>query len=330
MIARLQSTLGALLVGSLFSTFLSGTVSMQVAFYSTVYQKDALRLKLTVSVIWLLDFLHTVFICVGDWEYLIADWGSNVEDWIPWSIAASVGLTALMTFVVQCFFAYRVYLVSREKLYFAVPLAFIALARLVAALVSTAMMVRLGSYSRFRHDVGWVFTLGLSLSAVLDVLVAATLCYFLRKNRSGFSSMDNVINALTFYTIQNGSMTFVATVAALACWVSLRNLVFLALHFVITKMYANAFLSTLNARKAIRLQQSSAERDPSLPVALNTSTYARGFEINRTHNHHTHASDDIPMTTKVHINVEESIHVDGDYEHETNDSDDPTKVPSDM
>ncbi|PCH33028.1 hypothetical protein WOLCODRAFT_14473 [Wolfiporia cocos MD-104 SS10] len=103
MLTRLQSTLGALLVGSLLSTFLSGTVSMQVAFYNTVYQKDTLKVKLTVSVIWLLDFLHTVFICVSDWKYLIANWtsGSDVEDWIPWSIAASVALTALMTFVVQ-------------------------------------------------------------------------------------------------------------------------------------------------------------------------------------------------------------------------------------
>ncbi|OSX66861.1 hypothetical protein POSPLADRAFT_1051029 [Postia placenta MAD-698-R-SB12] len=313
--AHIPPTLGAVLVGSLVSIFLSGTVSMQTVLYTSVYQKDPLRLKIMVYCTWMLDFLHTVFICVADWSYLIAHWDDpNVVDWIPWAVAVTVALTAIMTFVVQCFFAYRVYTVSRHKWHIALPLAIIALARLVAALVSTAMMIRLKSYTAFRHHVGWVFTLGLSLSAALDVLVAASLCYYLRKNRSGFTSMDALINALTFYTVQNGSLTFIATVIALACWVSLRNLVFLALHFIITKLYANALLSTLNARRGLRLQHTSSDFEPSLPVVFTNVEHNGNSETAAVRNRHNPHSESIPMATKVHINVEHTVEIESDTE----------------
>ncbi|CCM03813.1 uncharacterized protein FIBRA_05962 [Fibroporia radiculosa] len=157
----------------------------------------------------------------------------------------------------------------------------------------------------------WVFTLGLGLSAGLDVLVASALCYYLRKSRSGFSSMDGVLNTLTFYTIQNGSLTFIATLAALVCWVTMTNLIFLALHFVITKLYANALLSTLNARKTIRIQQTSAEVEPSMQLVISSSDFNRP---ERSRARIRHNPEDIPMTTKVQINVEETVHT--DYEHE--------------
>lgn len=320
--ASIPSTLGALLVGGLLSVFLSGTVSMQTVLYSTVYQKDMIWLKALVYLIWFLDFLHTVFICVAEWSYFIAHWNDvDIVDWIPWGIAATVALTAIMTFVVQCFFAYRVYTVSRHKIHIALPLGVIALARLVAALVSTVMMIRYQSYAIFRSRVGWVFTLGLTLSALLDILVAGSLCYYLRKNRNGFSSMDAVINTLTFYTVQNGSLTFVATLIALICWVSLRNLVFLALHFVITKLYANAFLSTLNARRTIRLQQSSAsaERDPSMPAVFTTTDFSAADRVR--HHNSRYTVPDIPMTAKLHINVEHSVHVETDFENEPEEND---------
>ncbi|TFY55745.1 hypothetical protein EVJ58_g8053 [Rhodofomes roseus] len=215
---------------------------------------------------------------------------------------------------VQCFFAWRVHTVSYRKWWITTILAAVASARLIAALVSTAYMIRLQSYEAFRRDVGWVFTLGLSLSALLDILVASSLCYYLRKSRSAFSSMDAIVNTLTFYTIQNGSLTFVTTFISLILWVTVDNLIFLGLHFAITKLYANAFLSTLNARKTLRLQQSSAEHDPSLPVVLGSDRHSR-MRMQSGRMARPGMTDSIPMSTKqVEINIERSVQISTDFD----------------
>ncbi|KAH9926436.1 uncharacterized protein B0H18DRAFT_1118935 [Fomitopsis serialis] len=306
-------TLGPLLLGGLVSTFLSGVVSMQTALYTSVYHTDITWLRTMVYVIWLLDILHTIFICIADWEYLIASWADGtVQDWIPWSIGGSVMLTALMTFIVQCFFAWRVHTVSHRKWWITIILTSVASGRLIAALVSTAYMIRLQSYEAFRREVGWVFTLGLSLSALLDILVASSLCYYLRKSRSAFSSMDAIINTLTFYTIQNGSLTFVTTFISLILWVTVDNLIFLGLHFAITKLYANAFLSTLNARKTLRLQQSSVDNDPSVPVMLGADRRSQRLHTGRMH---TGLTDNIPLSSKqVEINIQRNVQISRDFD----------------
>ncbi|KZT73444.1 hypothetical protein DAEQUDRAFT_762344 [Daedalea quercina L-15889] len=309
------SSLGPLLLGGLVSLFLSGVVSMQTVLYTSVYHTDTMWLRIFVYGIWLLDLLHSTFVCISNWDYLIANWAEeNIQDWIPWSIGGTVMLTALMTFIVQCFFAWRVHTVSQSRWWITIILAAVAAGRLIAALVSTAYMIRVQSYVAFRRDVGWVFTLGLTLSALLDILVASSLCYYLRKRRSAFASMDAIINTLTFYTIQNGSLTFVTTFISLILWVTVDNLIFLGLHFAITKLYANAFLSTLNARKTLRLQQSSADQDPSLPVVLPGTVSDRLSRVRmRSGQLSTGVSESIPMSTKVEINIERSVQISGDY-----------------
>lgn len=51
----------------------------------------------------------------------------------------------------------------------------------------------------------WVFTVGLSLGAAVDIFIAAGLCYFLRRGRTGFSRFDymqhRVVSSLTFIII---------------------------------------------------------------------------------------------------------------------------------
>jgi len=120
------------------------------------------------------------------------------------------------------------------------------------ASITNTEMLRLKSYSIFFQQFSWVFTFGLILSAFVDIMITAFLCYFLRKNRPSFTDTMRIIDTLTFWTIQNGSITCAATIATLVCWMTMpSNRIFLGLHFVVAKLYANSFLATLNARKQI-------------------------------------------------------------------------------
>ncbi|THG96426.1 hypothetical protein EW026_g5404 [Hermanssonia centrifuga] len=166
---------------------------MQVYLYYKLYPKDRVHLKCIVGLLWVLDSSHTIMMCVANWMYLIQHFGNSDEtDHISWAIAVTVALTAAVTFLVHCFFTHRIYVaaVSRGKKFIAVPLAMLAVFRLTAATVSTAEMIRLGSYNRFVNRYEWVFTMGLSSAVALDVLITLGLSYYLRKSKTGFTGYD--------------------------------------------------------------------------------------------------------------------------------------------
>ncbi|KAJ3482529.1 hypothetical protein NLI96_g6924 [Meripilus lineatus] len=323
-----SSNLGALMLGSLISTFFSGAVTMQVILYWKTYGNDTLRLKLIVAGIWIIDILHTSMVMASSWIYLIDNFGDPaIHDVIPWTVIITVLLTAIITFFVHCFFAHRIYTLSKKNLYITVPIVVLAFARMVSALstfpslwfsvfahfghraVTSGQWFRLGRFSKFGADFQYLVTLGLSLAVGVDVLIAVIICWYLNRRRTGFSgyawfnilaaprlwftsiphSMDSIIDSITLYTIENGVLTCVATTVSLVAWITMpHNLIFLSMHFAICKLYANALLATLNARKTLRgrSQGSTDVSDHPMPVlfpdSYNSRTSRNPFSVSFT------------------------------------------------
>ncbi|KAG2153598.1 uncharacterized protein EDB93DRAFT_226367 [Suillus bovinus] len=226
---------------------------MQFIVYCRVYFRESWHTKSLVIVIWLLDMSHSTLVAVALWDSIIATYGDlSKVDTIPWCIGPTIELTALITFLVQSFFAYRIYKLQKKKLTVAIPIVALSFARLIMASITNSEMLKLKSYDTFFQRFSWVFFFGLLLSALVDVMITTFLCYFLRKKRPSFTDTMRIIDTLTFWTIQNGSITCAAAIATLLCWkIMPSNRVFLGLHFVVAKLYANSFLATLNARKQI-------------------------------------------------------------------------------
>ncbi|KAI0786928.1 hypothetical protein C8Q75DRAFT_253751 [Abortiporus biennis] len=279
---------------------------MQVYVYIKLYPNDHWRFKALVAIIWLLDIVHTAMVCTVNWTYMIANFGdSDVFDFIPWSVGVSIVLTAFVTHIIHCFFAHRIHKLGKNW-WFTVPIYILASFRLCVALVTTGHMMRLRSFLTFFDHYIWLFILGLSLSAAVDTMIAIGLCWYLHQSRTGFSSMDNIIDSITVYTVENGLITCIVTLVSLISWVTMpHNLVFLALYFTISKLYANAFLATLNARKVLRgRSQQSTDRNSehAMPVMF-PSRFSRGGAFTSRQEHD-------PISTKVQINVEKTIQCD--------------------
>jgi len=183
---------------------------------------------------------------------VIANYGNlSTADDIPWSVGPVVALTAIITFIVQSFLAYRVYKLQRNKLIVAGPVFILAILRLVAAIATMVEMIKLKQYSLFgRPFPAWIFTLGLSICALVDIINTTSLCYLLKSSRSMMESTNRVVDLLTVWTIENGSVTSLGTIATLICWLTRTssNRIYLSLLFCAAKLYANSFFATLNAR----------------------------------------------------------------------------------
>ncbi|KAH9486123.1 hypothetical protein JR316_0000187 [Psilocybe cubensis] len=99
----------------------------------------------------------------------------------------------------------------------------------------------------FRQEFMWLFSLGLGLSSAGDILITVVLFFLLQGSRSKLPNLNLIIDALILYTFEIGSLTSVAAVATMICWIVLdQSLIFLGLHFVIGKLYANSLLARLD------------------------------------------------------------------------------------
>jgi len=307
--ATVANTYGALLLGSLLACCLSGMVTVQAFLYAKLYPNDLTRTKVIVGVVWFLDTLHTSLIMASIWNYVIPHFGDVPRiDFIPWTVAVSIAVTAVLTIIVHCFLARRIHKLTKNDWRITAPILTLALLRLCAASVTTAEMIRLKSLKAYSENFRWVFTLGLALSSAADILITITLCYKLRSSRTGSASMNDLIDSLVIYTFENGSLTCAGTVLSMICWLTMSyNRLFLALHFVIAKLYANSLLATLNARRG--LSQSRIPVTPSgdhvLPVMF--PEFANNHQRSHLKSGSDYSNNNTACETKLQISVQKTV-----------------------
>ncbi|TEB28258.1 hypothetical protein FA13DRAFT_1735888 [Coprinellus micaceus] len=208
---------------------------------------------------WTLDLTHSAFLMFTIYEYFVRFFGDSAQiDFIPWALAVSVVITALQTILVHCFFAVKIFRSSGNNWFITGPILFLAVARLCSACITTVNMIRLQHFHALLDTFPrTMFTTGLSLTAAVDILITGWLCYFLSRFRAGISPMSTMmirmVDTLTLYTLENGALTCFAAIATLVCWLVMPyNLIFMGLHFVISKLYANSLLASLNMRHQLR------------------------------------------------------------------------------
>ncbi|KAH8115394.1 hypothetical protein DFH11DRAFT_1507892 [Phellopilus nigrolimitatus] len=272
--ADLRLTFGAMFVGCLISVAFSGIGTLQAYLYfRQSRRRDTQSMKLTVKLITrtlcrrILDLIHSVFICQSVWHYLVLSWGDLDElDHLTW--LASIAVTGLITFVVQTFFANRVWRLSKHNAIITALIVVVAVVRLGSALSMFIWppRIRLKHFSLFIQKFRWLFTFGLALSCIIDALITSSLCYYLQGSRTGYSSIDDIIHRLLLYTINNGLLTSFASMLAMIFAAAMpHNFLFLSLHFFIAKCYINSLLASLNSRDALK------DRDDSHPMAVHIS-----------------------------------------------------------
>jgi len=294
-------------------------VTVQTFLYIKLYPTDAARTKIIVGAVWVLDTLHTCLIMASLWNYLIPHFGNVPRvDFIPWTVAMSIAVTAALTIIVHCFLARRIYRLTKNDWRITAPILILAVLRLCAACVTTSEMIIIKSFKGFSQQFRWVFTLGLALSSSADVLITITLCYKLRSNRTGSISMDNVIDSLVLYTLETGSLTCAGTVLSMLCWLTMSyNRLFLALHFIIAKLYANSLLATLNTRKQLSdsRMKTTTSGDHVLPVIF-PEFFGRSRRSHRKQSSGSEFSQNTAVEAKLQINVQQTVDTRLDEEDE--------------
>ncbi|KAF7327142.1 hypothetical protein MKEN_00290900 [Mycena kentingensis (nom. inval.)] len=248
------STLEVLLVGAAIALVLSGTLAVQCIVYYKLFPKERRIRHGMVIAVWLLDIVHSIFVVASLFNYLIDSFGDRTSiDRIPWSVALIVLVAALQALVAHGYYVHKIYSSSGPRWWFAVPIGGLAIARFLAVAVSAAEMLVKKRYAAFTERYpGWIFTLSLMLSVLVDVVIAGWLSYHLRRTRrrTRTSLFPSIVQTTSAYILENGLLTALVGTASMIFWLAMpQNRIFLALLLVASKLYPNSLLVSLNSRQ---------------------------------------------------------------------------------
>ncbi|KAI0727621.1 hypothetical protein C8Q72DRAFT_886323 [Fomitopsis betulina] len=252
-LALVKPTLGAILLGLVFSSTFFGVTLLQTYQYYDRYLGDSLWLKLFVALIFMLDVIQIVTVIHANWWYLIQNYATPQSLFVvPWSLGLEVGITTSIGLLVQGFFAMRVYILSRGNYVVTTVIFVLTLTQFVLGVYyaakgqETKLVITIA-------EITWASTASLACSIAGDAIITGAMCYYLHLSRSGLRRTDKLIDIMIVYCVNTGLLTTVCAI----CTIILSEVVShtywdTMFYFLISKCYVNSTLATLNAREKLR------------------------------------------------------------------------------
>ncbi|KAF9808287.1 hypothetical protein IEO21_07900 [Rhodonia placenta] len=122
------------------------------------------------------------------------------------------------------------------------------------------------------------------MAAMVDLVISLIQIYYLWTSRTGFRSTDRLINTLLMYIVHSGGLTTLISVMILVLFeipALKNNIMFVGLVGIQSKLYANSFLATLNARVHIKKRAFGSNGMDIDTVELNQRGRGGPHEENR-------------------------------------------------
>ncbi|TBU46957.1 hypothetical protein BD309DRAFT_988461 [Dichomitus squalens] len=263
---RLDSTFGAVLIGTSLGLTLYGMVVHQCYRYFGTYRNDSSWIKVLVpysltscgstSVFETFHVVSSMHIC---YHYLVTKY-SNGE-------ALLSGVWYAHAFSSQSFFAARVFLLGGRRYRVLVTIAMILLAGELGRFgeAATVEAFTFPSFSDFQRYT-WLVSAGAALACAADALLTGVLVNLLRSKHTGVERLDQIMDRLIKYTINTVLLP--------------SKLIYVAFGIVATKLYANSLLAALNARSSLQyVPGTKSSSETGLSTTLATRREATIFEL---------------------------------------------------
>ncbi|KIM89270.1 hypothetical protein PILCRDRAFT_218837 [Piloderma croceum F 1598] len=253
---ELESTLGVLFIGFLVCIILYGFTFFQTYLYFSRFPKDNLWIKLTTGILCALDTTTSALISQAVYYYLIDQFLSPVGLLDATStFCAENGLAILATFIVQVFYAARIYQIGPPSR----PLfAIISLTAVMGCGWGIVMTVQIFQRKRLA-DLGtpWMEVVaGISQGFVTlaDIMIVGALALGLRRTRNPrMRAPEGWFDKFVTYFINRLVCVTIVQVAYVCVFLAMPSKqIWIPFHLVVSKLYVNTLLAMLNSRDALQ------------------------------------------------------------------------------
>lgn len=238
---------GPMLVGTYMNAILYGVMILQVFIYYQTY-KDGIGLRLFVLYLFVAETLNTGLAITMIYEPLVRKYGTlDAVTFFPSMLPTDPITTVLISTPIQIFIAWRIRVISRTT-WSALIICILAMISMGGGIWLTRTIINLDRFAK-KPMLHWPALTWLIASAVADITITASLCYYLARQKSGFSATDDTINKIIRLTVQTGLITTLFAILDVVCFLVLpHTTINFVWDFALSKLYTNALISTLNAR----------------------------------------------------------------------------------
>ncbi|KAF8310580.1 hypothetical protein DL93DRAFT_2230206 [Clavulina sp. PMI_390] len=250
MAAPHEPVFSSLFVGNIFSSILFGGITVQTKLYFARFPNDSRAVKVMVALLWVLQLLQVVIATQDLYRQIIEhNWSrspdaSNRTNLRPqWQTQYWATHLLAAAIIVECFYAYRLWILSRRRAYTAVISSMIlfnagelthrtntARTQFQQAESPPNLSTALGfDVCRTNFLIGSrvptsprpfaeLITL-VSSTVVVDLAIAFGVTITMRKHHTGFLQTDRVVNWVTLYGVASGVMTSIFAITMLIFYI---------------------------------------------------------------------------------------------------------------
>ncbi|KAF8193595.1 hypothetical protein K438DRAFT_1969493 [Mycena galopus ATCC 62051] len=267
-IPPLDSTLGAIEIGGVVSTFLFGIETLQAYHYFREYPEDSQLLRGTVATIWLFELGHTIAAWHAIYSVTVTFYAQlQYLETPPHSLEMTILFALMINGAIQIFFANRIGFLSKKWI---IPIICWTLAslRIIGNLAMMGIQWKNPEVSTLQTKWKWLMATTLSVGLAVDIIVTASLCYWLGKIRkSKFRKTRRMVDALLLWSLESGVVISATSGMLFILFLARTDLAWFPFYLVQAKLYANSLLVSLNGRQRFR----SPNPDAIQTVGLSTS-----------------------------------------------------------
>ncbi|KAF8192987.1 hypothetical protein BJ912DRAFT_961658 [Pholiota molesta] len=275
---------GPLFLGYLLNWGLFGVLSVQVYFYHIAFSKDRLEVRFLVYGDYLIESLQTFIFTQSAFRTFATGFGDvAILDDVGTVWFSVCVLTGLVAFIAQTFYAYRIKVLS-QKPYLAALVMLFATVQFASAITSGVQLKLAKNFSHFINKQSLI-VIGFwqGSSALCDVLIAASMSYYLRSRQaSGVPETRNLVARIIRLTVGTGVLTAtIAVVSLILNFLPGSPTYYQTAISALAKLYSNSMMVVFNSRRKISDVDNSTSEYPVPLTSVGGTMHTHNPQISR-------------------------------------------------
>ncbi|KAJ8586654.1 hypothetical protein M405DRAFT_935241 [Rhizopogon salebrosus TDB-379] len=256
--------IGPVVLSALVNASFFGCLVIQTYFYYVNFAKDHRTIKLMVAVVFAMQIGHLIGVSATLWNTAVSAYDDPSKLQVfPLATDATILFTCITGGIVESYFSFRLWKLSKRLL---LPLFSLALC-LVAQCLSLVIAVfafSMTSVAEFSVNQNTLITVSLTSQAVYDLITAMGLVWYLMKQRSTALSRS-IIERLVLWTIETGLVSSMVAILFVSFFIAMKETyIWVGFYGIIANVNANCLLASLNGRLVVRNLANEALRRQAL------------------------------------------------------------------
>ncbi|KAF8309640.1 hypothetical protein DL93DRAFT_1706604 [Clavulina sp. PMI_390] len=273
MVLHVVPPLGTTLIGNILASTLFGVITVQSRSYFSRFRRDSRWIRTMVLFLWFSQFVQVVLTSRGLYRQAMASKTTPYSHgppliWYQWDYYSWGLQFCVASIIVQLFFSYRLWTLSQRPI----------LNLVTTSLILANGALGLGTTGRVYASKGtklakFPLVIGYNtVSVFIDILLAGSVAWTLRKHRTGFIQTDRVLNQIILYGVATGALTSLFALVILLCAALGQRAALRVASVPSGGIYIVCALAHLHSRAGLRMQLAGEIRLPTASTAPSSST----------------------------------------------------------